>query len=276
MQVRSTKTKIVLYLILIFFALVFIVPIFWMVSSSFKSLENTLTTELRWFPEKLHFENYTQIWRKGNFGRFFMNSTVVAVVITSGHLLLASMAGYGLSKFQFRGREVIFMFILSTMMIPFQVLVIPLFIIVKNFGWIDTYTGLIVPAILTAFGVFLMRQYIQTIPNAIIDAARIDGCKEFYIFYRIVLPLAKPGAAALGILVFLGTWNNLLWPLVVVNSDKLFTLPLGLTRLAKSEHGVKYNELLSAAVISSAPVVAFFLLFQRYYIEGLTIGSVKG
>ena len=265
-----------MYLLLILFALVFFIPVFWMVSSSFKSLENTLTTELKWLPETLHFENYSQIWGKRDFARFFMNSTIVAVVITSGHLLLASMAGYGLSKFNFWGRELVFMFILSTMMIPFQVLVIPLFIILKNFGWIDTYFGLIVPAILTAFGVFLMRQYIQSLPNAILDAARIDGCKELYTFFRIVLPLATPGAAALGILVFLGTWNNLLWPMVVINSDKLFTLPLGLARMAKSEHGVKYNELLSAAVISSAPVVVFFLFFQRYYIEGLTLGSVKG
>ena len=277
MPVRDPwSVQVARYLILGYFALIFIVPIFWTVSSSFKSLENTLTNELIWFPETLHFENYGRVWSKSNFGRFFLNSTIVAVVITGAHLLLASMAGYGLSKFRFRGRAVIFMFILSTMMVPIQVLVIPLFIIVKKFGWIDTYTGLIVPAMLTAFGVFLMRQYMLTIPNELINAARIDGCRELHIFYRVILPLAKPGAGALAILVFLGTWNNLLWPLVVVNSDKLFTLPLGLIRLAKSEHGVKFNELLSAAVISSAPVVAFFLLFRRYYIDGLTVGSIKG
>jgi ABC-type glycerol-3-phosphate transport system permease component len=270
------RLQIPRYLALAYFSLIFLVPIFWTVSSSFKSLENTLTNELIWLPKKLHVENYVRVWGKGNFGRFFLNSTIVAVLVTGGHLLLASMAGYGLAKFRFRGRGIIFTFILSTMMVPIQVLVVPLFIIVRTFGWINTYAGLIVPAMLTAFGVFLMRQYMLTIPNELINAARIDGCRELRIFFQIILPLAKPGAGALAILIFLGTWNNLLWPLVVVNSDRLFTLPLGLVRLAKSEHGVKFNELLSAAVISSAPVVVFFLLFQRFYIDGLTVGSIKG
>ncbi len=273
---RALLEKTAIYLVLIILAIIFTIPVFWMFSSSFKSLENTLTVNIKWLPEKLHFENYTEIWGAEQFKTYFLNSLVVAITVTFATIFLASLTGYGLSKFDFPGRQVIFLFILSTMMVPFQVIVIPLYIIVRYFGWIDTYQGLIIPGALTGFGVFFMKQYIQTISNEFIDVARIDGCSEFGIFWRIILPLSKPALAALGILTFLGSWNNLLWPLIVIQSEGLKTLPLGLAKIMQSEYGVRYNVLMSGAAIASAPMIMAFLIFQRRITKGITLGGLKG
>lgn len=273
---RALLEKIAVYLVLIILGIIFTIPVFWMFSSSFKSLENTLTVSIKWLPEKLHFENYTEIWGAEQFKTYFLNSLVVAITVTFATVFLASLTGYGLSKFDFPGRQVIFLFILSTMMVPFQVIAIPLYIIVRYFGWIDTYQGLIIPGALTGFGVFFMKQYIQTISNEFIDVARIDGCSEFGIFWRIILPLSKPALAALGILTFLGSWNNLLWPLIVIQSEGLKTLPLGLAKIMQSEYGVRYNVLMSGAAIASAPMIIAFLIFQRRITKGITLGGLKG
>lgn len=273
---RALLEKTAIYLVLIILAIIFTIPVFWMFSSSFKSLENTLTVSIKWLPEKLHFENYTEIWGAEQFKTYFLNSLVVAITVTFATVFLASLTGYGLSKFDFPGRQVIFLFILSTMMVPFQVIAIPLYIIVRYFGWIDTYQGLIIPGALTGFGVFFMKQYIQTISNEFIDVARIDGCTEFGIFWRIILPLSKPALAALGILTFLGSWNNLLWPLIVIQSEGLKTLPLGLAKIMQSEYGVRYNVLMSGAAIASAPMIIAFLIFQRRITKGITLGGLKG
>lgn len=273
---RALLEKIAVYLVLIILGIIFTIPVFWMFSSSFKSLENTLTVSIKWLPEKLHFENYTEIWGAEQFKTYFSNSLVVAITVTFATIFLASLTGYGLSKFDFPGRQVIFLFILSTMMVPFQVIAIPLYIIVRYFGWIDTYQGLIIPGALSGFGVFFMKQYIQTISNEFIDVARIDGCSEFGIFWRIILPLSKPALAALGILTFLGSWNNLLWPLIVIQSEGLKTLPLGLAKIMQSEYGVRYNVLMSGAVIASAPMIMAFLIFQRRITKGITLGGLKG
>jgi len=273
---RALLEKIAVYLVLIILGIIFTIPVFWMFSSSFKSLENTLTVSIKWLPEKLHFENYTEIWGAEQFKTYFSNSLVVAITVTFATIFLASLTGYGLSKFDFPGRQVIFLFILSTMMVPFQVIAIPLYIIVRYFGWIDTYQGLIIPGALSGFGVFFMKQYIQTISNEFIDVARIDGCSEFGIFWRIILPLSKPALAALGILTFLGSWNNLLWPLIVIQSEGLKTLPLGLAKIMQSEYGVRYNVLMSGAVIASAPMIVAFLIFQRRITKGITLGGLKG
>lgn len=273
---RALLEKTAIYLVLIILGIIFTIPVFWMFSSSFKSLENTLTVSIKWLPEKLHFENYTEIWGAEQFKTYFSNSLVVAITVTFATIFLASLTGYGLSKFDFPGRQVIFLFILSTMMVPFQVIAIPLYIIVRYFGWIDTYQGLIIPGALSGFGVFFMKQYIQTISNEFIDVARIDGCSEFGIFWRIILPLSKPALAALGILTFLGSWNNLLWPLIVIQSEGLKTLPLGLAKIMQSEYGVRYNVLMSGAAIASAPMIMVFLIFQRRITKGITLGGLKG
>jgi multiple sugar transport system permease protein len=273
---RALLEKTAIYLVLIIFGIVFTIPVFWMFSSSFKSLENTLTVTIKWFPEKLHLENYTEIWGTEQFETYFLNSLVVAVTVTFATIFLASLTGYGLSKFDFPGRQVIFLSILCTMMVPFQVIAIPLYMIVRYFGWINTYQGLIIPAALSGFGVFFMKQYIQTISNEFIDVARIDGCSEFGIFWRIILPLSKPALSALGILTFLGSWNNLLWPLIVIQSERLKTVPLGLAKIMLSQYGVRYNVLMSGAVIASVPMIMVLLIFQQRITKGITLGGLKG
>lgn len=265
-----------LYLVLAFFLLVFLIPMFWMLSSSFKSLANTLTVEIHWLPEKLHFSNYTTIWGADNFELFFANSIYVAAVVTTSTLFFAAMTGYGLAKFEFPGKGLIFTFIMATMMVPFQVILIPLYLVVRDLHWVNTYRGMIIPGALSAFGVFLMRQYILSISDEFIDAARIDGAREFSIFLRIILPLSKPALTSLGILTFLGSWNNLLWPLIVVNSNHLQTLPLGLTSIMLSQYGVRYNILMSGAVIAAVPTVVVFLIFQRGFVKGIAMGGLKG
>lgn len=269
--------KISLYAFFLFWLVIFLTPVFWMISSSFKSSEEILKPVIEWIPEKLRFENYVFVWKGKNYQRYFLNSLIVATSATISNLFVASLAGYGFAKFSFPGKRLFFMFILTTIMIPFQVIVIPLYILIRSFGWINTYLGLIAPGAVTAFGVFLVRQSIMTIPDTLCDAARIDGCSEFRIYWNIVLPLCKPALATLAILTLLHSWNNLLWPLLVAHSEEVKTLPLAITELTGSEeYGYQYGKLMSAATIMSMPVMIVFLFFQKYFVRGIVISGIKG
>jgi multiple sugar transport system permease protein len=268
-------SQLPLYGGLIVGALVFFVPILWMGLTSFKSLDETLTPDIRWLPSQWHVSNYTTVLGDNQFGTYFFNSAIVAVSVTAINLLISSLGGYGLAKFYFPGRTLIFLFILSIMMVPFQVIVIPLYIIVRGFGWISTYWGLIIPGSVTGFGVFFMRQSIITVPSEFLEAARLDGAGEVYIYLRVLLPLISPALAALGVLTFLGSWNNLLWPLLVVQKDSLKTLPIGLAQMATSQYGVQYNLLMTGAVISSLPVILVFLVARNYFVRGIAMGGMK-
>jgi multiple sugar transport system permease protein len=272
---RWLAGQVLVYAILIVVALIFFVPLLWMGLSSFKSLDETLTPDIRWLPSQWHFENYTAMLSDNQFGTFFFNSTIVAISVTAINLFVSSLAGYGLAKFQFPGRTLTFLFILSIMMVPFQVIVIPLYIIVRHLGWINTYWGLIIPGGVTGFGVFFMRQSIITVPSEFFEAARLDGAGELYIYRRILLPLISPALAALGVLTFLGSWNNLLWPLLVVQKDSLKTLPIGLAQMATSQYGVQYNLLMTGAAISALPVILVFLGARSYFVRGITMGGMK-
>jgi multiple sugar transport system permease protein len=272
---RRSARNVPVYVALVLVALVFLVPLAWMTLSSFKSLDEVLTPDIRWLPSQWQFSNYTQVLGDNQFGTYFFNSLVVAVAVTAMNLLVSSLGGYGLAKFHFPGRTLAFFFILSIMMVPFQVIVIPLYIIVRGFGWINSYWGLIVPGGVTAFGVFFMRQSIVTVPTEFFEAARLDGAGEIYIYRRILLPLISPALAALGVLTFLGSWNNLLWPLLVIQSDSLKTLPIGLAAMVTSQYGVQYNLLMTGAVISTVPVVLVFLVARSYFVRGITMGGMK-
>ena len=272
---RWLAGQVLVYAILIVVALIFFVPLLWMGLSSFKSLDETLTPDIRWLPSQWHVENYTAMLSDNQFGTFFFNSTIVAISVTAINLFVSSLAGYGLAKFQFPGRTLTFLFILSIMMVPFQVIVIPLYIIVRHLGWINTYWGLIIPGGVTGFGVFFMRQSIITVPSEFFEAARLDGAGELYIYRRILLPLISPALAALGVLTFLGSWNNLLWPLLVVQKDSLKTLPIGLAQMATSQYGVQYNLLMTGAAISALPVILVFLGARSYFVRGITMGGMK-
>lgn len=263
------------YAMLIVVALVFFVPILWMGLASFKSLDETLTPDIRWLPSQWHGENYLKVLSDNQFGTYFFNSVVVATSVTVINLIVSSLGGYGLAKFQFPGRTLIFLFILSIMMVPFQVIVIPLYIIVRGFGWINSYWGLIIPGSVSGFGVFFMRQSIMTLPTEFLEAARLDGAGEMHIYMRVLLPLISPALAALGVLTFLGSWNNLLWPLLIVQNQALRTLPIGLAQMATSQYGVQYNLLMTGAVVSSLPVMLVFLVARKYFVRGVAMGGMK-
>jgi len=207
----------------------------------------------------------------------YLNSMIVTTLTTLGILLTSSLAGYGFAKFHFPGRDALFLIVLATMMIPFFVVLIPIFYMISRLGWINSYPGLIVPNIVTAFGIFLMRQYMLSLPDEVLDAARVDGASEFEIYWRIVLPLSTPVIGALAILAFVYQWNNFLWPLVVARSDSMWTVPVGLNALRVYASSAQViNMQMAGATLGVVPVIAVFLVLQRYFVRGIALTGVKG
>jgi multiple sugar transport system permease protein len=272
-EIRSAQlaTQVLLALA----AAVTVIPVIWTVLSSLKSNETIFAVPMRWLPDSLHWNNYIDAFEVAPFARYFLNSTIIAASVTATTIFFGAMAGYGFSKFRFPGRDLVFGLILSTFMIPFPVIMIPLFVLVRNFGWVDTYWGLIIPGALTGFAVFMMRQFIQAIPSELLDAARIDGAGEMRIFLTLVLPLARPALATLGILTFLESWNNLLWPLIVIQSDEMETIPLGLTKFS-TLYSSNYAQMLAMSVIASLPVLVVFIIGRRQIINSLMLSGIKG
>ncbi|WP_042142520.1 carbohydrate ABC transporter permease [Paucisalibacillus sp. EB02] len=220
------------------------------------------------------FSGFKSLFQKNQMGMWFFNSLYIGIVVTIGILLLDSMAGYVLAKKRFPGRNLIFWLIISTMMIPSQVTLVPMFIMIRDLGLMDTHWALILPDLSMVFGVFLMRQFMLSIPDELIEAAKIDGASEWKTYWKIVLPLARPGLAALGIFTFMNVWNSFLWPIIVLNSAKLYTLPVGLKTL-QDANLADFKLLMSGAAIAAIPMIIVFLIFQRHFVKGLTLGGVK-
>jgi multiple sugar transport system permease protein len=263
------------YALLVFCGLLMIFPILWMVSSSLKMPDKIFSVPVQLIPNPVRFENYTESIELAPLGRYFFNSIFVGFAITVLSLFFSALAGFGFAKYRFWGSKALFVAVLSTLMIPFQVIMIPLFIIVRNFGWLNEYAGLIIPAAISGFGVFLMRQFILSIPDELLDAARIDGASEPGIFWHVILPLCKPPLTALGIFTFLDSWNNLLWPLIVVTKVEMRTIALGLTEY-QTVHGTSYHYLMAAATLATIPILIMFVLLQRQFIRGVLISGMKG
>lgn len=218
--------------------------------------------------------NYRKLWKSVPFNKYFINSVFIATASTLMTLFFCSLGGYAFAKYQFRGKKILFGILLASMMIPFQVLLVPLFGLMYKIGWLNSYRAIIIPFSVGAFGVFLMRQFIVTIPSELIDAARIDGCSEFGIYYRIVLPIIKPALGALTIYSFLGSWNGYLWPLIVLRDEEKYTLPIGLANLIGT-YRQEYGMLMAGTLLSLTPIVILFLAMQREFVQGITLGSVK-
>jgi multiple sugar transport system permease protein len=231
--------------------------------------------DLTLLPREPTLQNYRIILFDYLFGQWFWNSLLVAGITTLSVLVFDSLAGYTLAKLDFPGKPVIFVLILSTLMVPTEMLVIPWFATSAQYGWTNSYWGLLFPGLMTAFGVFLMRQFFETLPNDLLDAARIDGLSEFGVFWRVALPLVKPTLAALAILTFLGNWNAFLWPLIVTQSQEMYTLPVGLA-LFSGEAGSQWNLITAGASLSVFPVLLVFAVFQKQIIEGVVLSGVKG
>lgn len=263
------------YVVLILGAVLMLFPIFWMITTAFKTDNEIFAQPLRWLPSALRWENFTTPFTEKPFARWFLNSILVSTLATGGNLLFASLAGFGFAKYRFPGRDFLFIFILATFMVPLQVTMIPLFFIVKGFGWVDSYTGLIIPIMVDAFGIFLMRQFIADIPNDYLDQARIDGASEFRIWWSLIVPLTGPILTALGILGFLANFDELLWPLILVTSDSMRTVPLGLSTFENTYQTI-YNQLMAMALLAMIPVFTIFVIFQRKIIQGITFTGLKG
>lgn len=273
---RRAVKSLLLYVVIVAMAAVTLVPFLWMLSTSLKTREQLYAFPPEWIPDPLTFESYRVLFDPLPFGTFFLNSLQVAVLATLGSLLACSLAAYAFARLRFPGRDVIFALLLTTMMIPAQVLLLPLFILYKNIGWLDTLYPLWVPAFFgSAFGTFLLRQFFMSLPSELTDAAKIDGCSHFGIYWRIVLPLAGPGLATLGIFTFMGSWNSFLVPLIVINKIALRTVPLGLAALQGSNE-IRLNAVMAASTLSILPILIVFFFAQKYFVQGVVLTGIKG
>jgi multiple sugar transport system permease protein len=272
---RDRIAKAVLY-VLLFGGLLFVVgPFLWMVLSSFKPEAEIRANPPTWWPQDATLGNYGKLFDQLDFPTYFTNSAVVAVLTTVGNLLFCSAAGYALAKIPFAGKKVLFGIVLGTLMVPSIVTMVPLFVLSSNLGLVNTLAGLILPFLAQAFGVFLMRQFIQSIPDDLLEAARIDGANELRIFWQIVLPLCRPALATLGILTFLASWNNFLWPLVAATEEETYTLPVALALYAIGQNRTDYDILLAGAVVIVLPVLIVFILLQRHFVRGIATTGLK-
>ncbi|MNO43229.1 L-arabinose transport system permease protein AraQ [compost metagenome] len=271
------KKKIKLFFIYLFLSaglILNLAPLAWMLSTSFKPGSEVFRFPPKWIPDSLELANYKKVFSMIPFERYYINSILSALLITFITVLLCMMAGYAFAKMKFPGRNILFMFFLITLMIPFQATMIPLFRMVSSFGWIDTFQGLIIPQISTAFGIFLVRQFMLSMPDAILEAAQIDGCSEMRKFWHIVVPMNGSVMATLAIFTFNTAWNNLLWPLLATNSEKMRTLPVGMA-LFKSSRDIDWTAIMAGSVMSLIPMIILFLLMQKQFIRGITAGAVK-
>ena len=271
----NVRGRVLLYGVLSVLLVVVIAPFVWMILGSFKTQGELLQSPPTWWPETVTLDNYTQLFSRLNFKQYFFNSTVVAVCVTAGNLLFCSMLGYALAMLDFKGKKILFIVVMGTLMIPGVVTFVPLFVLVANIGLIDTLPGLILPFLAAPFGVFLMRQFFLGLPRDLLDAGRVDGAGELRIFRQIFLPLAGPALATLGILTFLGSWNNFLWPLVVAQQEKTYTLPVALALYSTGQNSTQYGLLLAGATVVVVPVLVIFLIFQRRVIEGIATTGIK-
>jgi multiple sugar transport system permease protein len=264
-----------LYLTLISSSLLMVTPFYWMVTTSLKLEKFVYASPPQWWPDPLTLVHYTEVFTRIPFPRYFQNSVIVASLTTIGHVFFDTLAAYAFAKLRFPGRDRIFFLMLLGLMVPFQVNLIPLYRIMGALQWLDKYAALIVPSLTSIFGIFLMRQYLQSIPDELLDAARIDGCGEFWVFGRIVAPLAMPGIATLVIFTFMDLWNSFLWPRIVTSSEAMFTLPVGLAQL-QLKNTSNWTQIMAGATLTALPMIIVFLLMQRRFIEGMTAGAVKG
>ena len=254
-----------------------ILPFVWMILSSIKNNAEIFRYPPTFWPEVVRFTNYAKLFEMWPFGMWYVNSILVASIGTIAVLFFSSLAGFGFAKYNFKGRGILFGILIGSTMIPFQLILIPLFIQVSRLGMINSYAGLVVPFMAPAMGIFLMKQFMSSIPNELLDSARIDGCSEFGIYWNIIVPLIRPAMGTLAIITFLGSWNSFTWPLVILRSDAMMTLPIGLARLTENVPGKTrdFGVIMAAATLVSVPVIAVFMAMQRQFISGLLSGSIK-
>jgi multiple sugar transport system permease protein len=274
-RTRRRLSQVVLYTLLIIGALIALVPMLWMLSASLMPTGEASTYPPHFVPSHITFAHYGELFTRLNLGRYLFNSTLIAFAVTAISLVINSMAGYAFAKLRFRGRDRAFRILSLGLVLPVQVAMLPLFLLMKNMHLINTYWGVIIPGMASIFGIFLIRQYALSIPDDMLDAARIDGASELRIYWSVVVPGILPILATLAIWTFLATWNDFMWPLIVLSDEAHYTLPVALANLS-GEHVQDTELMMAGSVLTVIPVLAVFLFLQRYYIQGVMAGSVKG
>ncbi|MGO4697765.1 carbohydrate ABC transporter permease [Paenibacillus sp. 2TAB26] len=265
---------LVIYLLLTLGVGIMLFPFLWMVATSFKLPQDVYN--LRLIPETITFDNYAAIFKKAPFAQWIKNTLIISLIATSTVLIFDTAAGYVLAKFSFVGKQLIFLLIISTLMVPTEMLIIPWYLIANELGWSDTYWGVLFPGIITAFGIFLMRQFMDSIPSDLLDAARIDGLNEWRILLHIAIPLVKPAIITLIILTFIGNWNQFIWPLIVLQTEEKFTLPVGIVYFSSElKDTSNWILIMAGTTISIAPLILIFLIFQKQIIRGIALSGMK-
>lgn len=279
---KSIFSKISIHIILIAISLLSIFPFIWLISTSLKGIdENIFAYPPNLIPQDFTLKNYAEVWDKVNFIGYFINSMIVAGLTVLLNLVLSSLAGYPLARMSFKGKKVVFFSILATIMIPFQAIMLPVYIITLKLHLIDSvnaiagYLGLVLPFAVSAFGIFLMRQAFLKIPHEMEEAAIIDGCNVFQLFIKVIIPMVKPTLALLAIFTFIGSWGEFLWPSIVLTQDAMYTLPVGINNL-QGMFSANWRLIAAGSVISTIPIIVFFLAMQKYFISGENDGAIKG
>jgi ABC-type glycerol-3-phosphate transport system permease component len=272
---KNEFNAILMFIVMAVVSAVMLFPFFWLLSSSLKAVSEIFVNPPIWIPETLHWENFGELFLKRSFGIITWNSVLLSTTFTVVTLFLCSLGGYAFAKYEFRGKQILFVFVLASLMIPHEATMVPLFVIYKQLHLIDNIWGVILPDLANAFGIFFMRQYCRSLPDEMLEAARIDGCSEFTLFRKVVLPNLKSAFAALGIILFVKQWNNFLWPVVILRSKENLTLAVAIKALEDSNY-TPYHLIMAASVISVLPLLIVVLVFQKQLISGLTEGSVKG
>ncbi|MFN8496322.1 MAG: carbohydrate ABC transporter permease [Anaerolineae bacterium] len=273
----STVVRILLYVVLVLIALFFLLPLLWMLSTSLKPRSEWITLPLTWIPYNPTLENYTAILANPTLpiARWFVNSLSIAAIVTILVVVFDSMAGYAYARMEFPGRDILFGLLLATLFLPGMMFLVPNFLTIAALGWLNTYQGVFVPGLAGVFGVFFLRQFFQSIPRELEEAAFIDGAGPFTTFFRVVMPLARPAMATLGIITFLGSWNDFLWPLLIMSERQMKTLPVGLAEL-QGAYVFEYGPLMAGAVIAAVPVLILYLFLQRYIVQSVAMTGLKG
>jgi len=275
-RARKTAFAVFWYVVMGATAVVVMIPYIWMVSTSLKAPEEVFAYPPTWIPQAWCFQNYVDAWNGAPFGRYFFNSTLIAVSVTIGQLITCSLAAFAFARMEFKGKNVVFALFISTTMISTQVTLVPSYLVLKNLRWLDTYQAMIVPFLANAFGVFMMRQYFMTLPKELEEAAKLDGCGRIRFLWQILLPLSKPILASQALFAFMANWNAYLWPLVVTTSENMRTLQIGLRYFVSQEGGTQWGVFMAATVFVSFPIMIMYLVIQRSFVEGIATTGLKG
>ncbi len=277
MKLTKALSRFIPYLLMFLLVLLAVLPFVWMLSTSLKSQEYILQATPQLIPDPITLESYTQLAERIDLGRVVFNSFFVAIVGTVGQIIVAAMAAYAFSRITWRGRDTVFLLYLATMMVPAVVLVLPQFILIRSFGWMNSYTALIVPSLFSAFGTFLLRQAFKSLPRDFEEAAFVDGANHFVIFWRIDLPLVNPALATLAVFSFMGLWNSYLWPLFVARREEIMTLPVVLATLQAGPRALtEWNMIMAGAVITVLPILLVYIFAQRWFVQGVVTSGIKG